>query len=114
MPIDTADSSESSLLVNRIDQQSSNPVAANRFLCEQVLEITGGCDGNRAAMKNVMDQTDQLSCVFGDKGMERFVGIEEPSPSHLRDRIGQGRRPEPAVELVVTLSEREPLGKVVA
>jgi hypothetical protein len=61
LPVHTAAISRARSLVYRFDQRASDALAARGSAGEQILQVAGGCDLDRAAVKDIVHQPDQLS-----------------------------------------------------
>src|SRR5262249_49317563 len=93
---------------------TADAFAALRRIGEQILQIAGRGEQDRAAVEQVVREAHELAFALGNARMHRLIGIEEPRPGRLRNLGGQGSRARAAIKGVVVLPKRKPLLEVVA
>ena len=95
--------------VDMFDQRPADALAAVVGCGVQVLQVAVVAGGPAAAVEDVVDDPDQLPIDLGDRAVHRLVRRVEALPGRGGDLV----REVGAVEGLVTLPERQPLGEVI-
>lgn len=113
LPIHSARTRPLRVSIDLFYQRTPNSLTSCRFDREQVLHIAGRLNRYRAAMKEEMRQSQQLSRLLRNQSVHWLKRIEEPRPGHLRNGIRQRGLFFAAVKRVVAVPQRLPSRKIV-
>ena len=113
-PVDAEGSGFFCCTIYSLNELTADALAAERLVCEEVVEIAGGLDGERGAVEEVVDDADELSVLLRDQSVHGFVGVEEAGPGGLGDGFVQSCCAVTAIESVVAEPKGKPLFVVVA
>src|SRR5262249_40182522 len=99
-------------LIDRLDQRAPDSLAPRGLRGEEILQIAARANHDRAAMKYVMNQTEEAFIFLRNQGMHGLIGVKEARPSHPRNIIWQRRRAHTPVKAVIAFPKAFPLNKV--
>src|ERR1700735_1595960 len=102
------------MFVNRVDQRLADALAASVMVGEEVRQVAGGADLNRASMIEKVSEAHYAARRGRQQCVHGLVRIEESRPGRLGNFRRQGAIPRPAIESVVAVPKFLPGRKVIA
>lgn len=112
LPINSMAIGQARLVHDGCNERRAHPATSRFMASEEILKIADVGDRRGAAMKQVMNESNQLSVHFSDQRMYRLGLVEEAIPSkhcHCWRKAGGA---DSAIEFIVAVPELQPLFEV--
>src|ERR1700722_6951296 len=89
---------------DRCYERPALPPASGRFVDIEILQVALRIEEPRAALKEIVGETDEFAATLGDERMHRLKGIENA----CEGRIGDLAAPLSAIENEIAAPQRHP------